>query len=180
RPGAVCAGGRRAEVVAPSHNADRIEKLVQPRLTQIARAFPHLVQHARASGYAFAFDLPSAAHLDAFINQRFWRGAVVFGAGTKTARYRLSDSFLAREIDMLFDTVRRSLSWLDAHDGKKPPAWEDAEVAARPAPAKSELRYRLRPPDQAARPPPRVPAHQEPSHTPAPRPPPPAHPPPGH
>jgi RHH-type proline utilization regulon transcriptional repressor/proline dehydrogenase/delta 1-pyrroline-5-carboxylate dehydrogenase len=138
-----------AEMVSMSHNADRIEKLVHPRLQQIARAFPHLVLHPRASGYAFAFDLPSAAHLDAFINQRFWRGAVVFGAGTKTARYRLSDSFLAREIDMLFDTVRRSLSWLDAHDGKKPPAWEDAEVAARPAPAKVDLRYRLVAHDEA-------------------------------
>src|SRR5262249_7944909 len=46
-------------------------------------------------------------------------------AGTRTARYRLSDSFHVREIDMLFEAIRRSLSWLDAHEGKKPPEWED-------------------------------------------------------
>ncbi|HVV85110.1 MAG TPA: aldehyde dehydrogenase family protein [Kofleriaceae bacterium] len=114
-----------AEMMSTGHAAARIEKLVTPRLDAIARAFPHLVAHPRACGYAFAFDLPTAAHLDAFIGQRFWRGAIVFAAGTRTARYRLSDSFLAREIDGLFDAIRRSLSWLDAHPGQKPPAWED-------------------------------------------------------
>lgn len=139
-----------ADMVSTSHNAERIEKLVQPRLAQLARAYPHLVGHARATGYAFAFDLPTPAHHDAFIGQRFWRGAVVFGAGTRTARYRLSDSFLAREIDQLFETIRRSLSWLDAHEGKKAPAWEDpAPVIARPGPAMPEVRYRLVPHSEA-------------------------------
>ena len=137
-----------ADMVSTSHNAERLEKLVQPRLAQIARAYPHLVQAPRATGYAFAFDLPTPALLDAFLAQRFWRGAVVFGAGTRTARYRLSDSFLAREIDMLFETIRKSLSWLDAHPGKKPPEWEDAEdqPGAPAAPiAPSEVTYRLVP-----------------------------------
>ncbi len=91
---------------------------MQPRLAQLARAYPHLVGNPRGAGYAFAFDLPTPAHLDAFIAQRFWRGAIVFAAGTRTARYRLSDSFLAREIDLLFETIRRSLSWVDAHEGQ--------------------------------------------------------------
>jgi RHH-type transcriptional regulator, proline utilization regulon repressor / proline dehydrogenase / delta 1-pyrroline-5-carboxylate dehydrogenase len=139
-----------ADMVSTSHNAERIEKLVQPRLAQLARAYPHLVGHARATGYAFAFDLPTPAHHDAFIGQRFWRGAVVFGAGTRTARYRLSDSFLAREIDQLFETIRRSLSWLDANEGKKAPEWEDAApVAVKPAPAMPEVRYRLVPHSEA-------------------------------
>jgi acyl-CoA reductase-like NAD-dependent aldehyde dehydrogenase/4-aminobutyrate aminotransferase-like enzyme len=141
-----------ADMVSTSHNAERIEKLVRPRLAQIARAYPHLVQHPRATGYAFAFDLPTPAHHDAFIGQRFWRGAIVFGAGTRTARYRLSDSFLAREIDLLFETIRRSLSWLDAHEGKKAPEWEDG--APLPAPAKPdkaapEVRYRQVPHSEA-------------------------------
>ncbi len=118
-------GRLHAEMMSTSHAASRIEKLVKPRLAAIAAAFPHLVASPRACGYAFAFDLPTAAHLDAFLGQRFWRGAIVFGAGTRTARYRLSESFLAREIDLLFDAVRRSLSWIDAHPGAKPPAWED-------------------------------------------------------
>ena len=141
-----------ADMVSTSHNAERIEKLVQPRLAQIARSYPHLVQHPRQAGYAFAFDLPTPAAHDAFIGQRFWRGAIVFGAGTRTARYRLSDSFHAREIDQLFETIRRSLSWLDAHDGKKPPEWEDAAPAV-PAPgaaaAAPDVRYRLVPHSEA-------------------------------
>ncbi|MDX2086889.1 MAG: aldehyde dehydrogenase family protein [Kofleriaceae bacterium] len=142
-----------ADMVSTSHNAERLEKLVMPRLAQIARAYPHLVGNPRGTGYAFAFDLPTPAHLDAFIGQRFWRGAVVFGAGTRTARYRLSDSFLAREIDQLFETIRRSLSWLDAHEGKKPPEWED-QPAPPAAPSTSptntqELTYRLVPHDEA-------------------------------
>jgi acyl-CoA reductase-like NAD-dependent aldehyde dehydrogenase/4-aminobutyrate aminotransferase-like enzyme/GNAT superfamily N-acetyltransferase len=128
-------GRLHAEMMSTSHAAARIEKLVAPRLDAIARAFPHLVSFPRACGYAFAFDLPSAAHLDAFIGQRFWRGAIVFAAGTRTARYRLSDSFLAREIDALFDAVRRSLSWLDAHPGQKPPEWEDIVEPAPVLPA---------------------------------------------
>ena len=131
-----------ADMVSTSHNAERLEKLVAPRLAQLARAYPHLVQHPRAAGYAFAFDLPTPALLDAFIGQRFWRGAVVFAAGTRTARYRLSDTFHAREIDMLFETIRKSLSWLDAHDGEKPPEWEDQPAPPPHKPPQVELRYR--------------------------------------
>ncbi|MEO8706569.1 MAG: aldehyde dehydrogenase family protein, partial [Kofleriaceae bacterium] len=138
-----------ADMVSTSHNAERLEKLVQPRLAQIARAYPHLVQFPRAAGYAFAFDLPTPALLDAYLAQRFWRGAIVFGAGTKTARYRLSDSFLAREIDLLFEAIRRSLSWLDAHPGKKPPEWEDEPAVPAHTPPPSEIRYRLVPHDEA-------------------------------
>jgi RHH-type transcriptional regulator, proline utilization regulon repressor / proline dehydrogenase / delta 1-pyrroline-5-carboxylate dehydrogenase len=134
-----------ADMVSMSHNAERIEKLVAPRLAQLARAYPHLVQHPRAAGYAFAFELPTPQLLEAFINQRFWRGAVVFAAGTRTARYRLSDSFLAREIDLLFETIRRSLSWLDAHPERKPPAWEDQPQPPAMKQPPSEVRYRVVP-----------------------------------
>jgi RHH-type transcriptional regulator, proline utilization regulon repressor / proline dehydrogenase / delta 1-pyrroline-5-carboxylate dehydrogenase len=139
-----------ADMVSTSHNAERLEKLVLPRLAQIARAYPHLVQFPRAAGYAFAFDLPTPAQLNEFINQRFWRGAIVFAAGTKTARYRLSDSFHAREVDLLFESVRRSLSWLDAHDGKKAPEWEDPAVPPpKPPVPPAELAYRLVPHQEA-------------------------------
>ncbi|MBA2541100.1 MAG: aldehyde dehydrogenase family protein [Deltaproteobacteria bacterium] len=138
-----------ADMVSTSHNAERLEKLVRPRLEQIAKAYPHLVGSPRASGYAFAFDLPTPAVLDAFLAQRFWRGAIVFGAGTRTARYRLGDSFLAREIDLLFEAIRRSLSWIDAHPGKKPPEWEDGVVAeVHPGPP-TGVTYRLVPHHEA-------------------------------
>ncbi len=139
-----------ADMMSTSHAAERIERLVHPRLEQIARAYPHLVQHPRATGYAFAFDLPTAADLEAFINQRFWRGAVVFAAGSRTARYRLSDSFLAREIDLLFDCIRRSLSWLDANPGRKPPEWDDVVVASSKVPQLApEVSFRQVPPAEA-------------------------------
>ncbi|HEY0253807.1 MAG TPA: aminotransferase class III-fold pyridoxal phosphate-dependent enzyme, partial [Kofleriaceae bacterium] len=131
-----------ADMVSTSHNAERLEKLVWPRLQQLAKSYPHLVQHPRATGYAFAFELPTPALLDAYLAQRFWRGAIVFAAGTKTARYRLSDSFHVREIDQLFETIRRSLSWLDAHEGKKPPEWEDMPVVPPVLKDQSALRYR--------------------------------------
>ena len=141
-----------ADMVSTSHNAERLEKLVQPRLAQLARAYPHLVGAPRASGYAFAFDLPTSAQLEALIGQRFWRGAIVFAAGTRTARWRLSDTFLAREIDMLFEVIRKSLSWVDAHEGKKPPEWEDQPAPPAPAAAPSNappVTYRLVPHGEA-------------------------------
>lgn len=144
-------GRLHAEMMSTSHVATRLEKLVKPRLDAIARAFPHLVGAPRACGYAFAFDLPTPAHLDAFIGQRFWRGAIVFAAGTRTARYRLADTFTTREVDFLFDAIRRSLSWLDAHPGQKPPAWEDILEPAEPkAPAlPADVTFRLVPAAEA-------------------------------
>jgi 4-aminobutyrate aminotransferase-like enzyme/GNAT superfamily N-acetyltransferase len=136
-----------AEMMSTQHAAQRIEKLVRPRLAALAAAFPHLVGSPRACGYAFAFDLPTAAQLDAFLGQRFWRGAIVFGAGTRTARYRLSESFHIREIDLLFDAIRRSLSWLDAHPSGKPPAWEDVGGPATPEPTPpADVTFRRVPP----------------------------------
>jgi hypothetical protein len=107
----------------------------------------------RAAGLRLRVRVRSAdaGHLDAFIGQRFWRGAIVFAAGTKTARYRLADTFGAREIELLFDAIRRSLSWIDAHPGKKPPEWEDiAEPAEPTAPVlPADVAFRLVPTAEA-------------------------------
>lgn len=124
-PASLIRGRLHAETISASRGAQRIENLVKPRLATLVQAFPHLVGAPRGRGYAFAFDLPTTAHLMAYLGQRFWRGAVVFGAGKRTARYRLSDAFLARDVELLFVTIRRSLSWLDAHPNAKPPTWED-------------------------------------------------------
>ncbi len=118
-------GRMHADMVSTEHSADRIEKLVMTRLRQLAQGFPHLVTEPRAKGFAFAFDLPTPAHLNAYLGQRFWRGAISYGCGERTVRYRLSESYLARETDLLFQAIRRSLAWLDAHPGAQPPVWED-------------------------------------------------------
>ncbi|MBK9070228.1 MAG: aldehyde dehydrogenase family protein [Myxococcales bacterium] len=136
-------GRLHAEMMSTGHAAARIEALVRPKLADIAAAFPHLVQYPRATGYALAFDVPTPALLEAFLAQRFWRGAIAFAAGTKTVRYRLSETFYAREIDLLFDAIRRSLAWLDAHPGKKAPEWDDFPAPATAAADNDvELRYR--------------------------------------
>jgi len=126
-----------AEMMSTEHSADRIETLVRKRLAQLAHGFPHLVLDPRAKGFAFSFDLPSAAHLSAYLGQRFWRGLICFGAGERTVRYRLSESYLSREMDIVFDRIRRSLAWLDAHPGSQPSAWEDP--APEPARARKEM-----------------------------------------
>ncbi|WP_428263693.1 aldehyde dehydrogenase family protein [Haliangium sp.] len=147
QPGSLVRGRLHAEMMSTAHRAGRIEELVRPRLHAVAEAYPHLVSAPRARGYAFAFDLPTPAHMAAYLGQRFWRGAIVYGAGTRTVRYRLSEAYLVREIDMLFETVRRSLSWLDAHPHAPSPAWEDRSAA--PGPARAPLGLRVREVDSA-------------------------------
>lgn len=142
QPASLVRGRMHAEIVATRHAADRIEKLVRKRLPIVAQGFPHLVGDPRAQGFAFAFDLPSTEHLMAYLGQRFWRGAVVFGAGSRTVRYRLNESYLGRDVELLFETVRRSLAWLDAHPGAKPPAWEDRVPVVRDKRSRPELRIR--------------------------------------
>ncbi len=148
-PASLVRGRMHAEMMSTAHAAERIERAVRRRLEALAQAFPHLVMAPRVRGYAFAFDLPTADHLSAYLGQRFWRGAIVFGAGSRTVRYRLSETFLAREMELLFDTIRRSLAWLEAHPHAKPPAWED--VAQSPQPLRDRPTHRVRrvPADEA-------------------------------
>jgi RHH-type proline utilization regulon transcriptional repressor/proline dehydrogenase/delta 1-pyrroline-5-carboxylate dehydrogenase len=142
QPASLVRGRLHAEMMASSRGAARIEAQVIPRMRALAQAYPHLVEAPRCRGYALAFDLPSAAHMNAYLEQRFWRGAIVYGAGSRTVRYRLSDAFLDGEIDLLFETMRRSLSWLDAHPHAAAPAWQDAAPPPRPARQPLELRVR--------------------------------------
>ncbi len=109
--------------------AARVEALLSERLLELTRRWSHLISHPRVSGFALAFELPSPALLEAYLMQRFWRGAVVFAAGERTVRYRLSAAFSARDVERLFTTIHQSLAWLEAHPGKRPPAWEDLEQA---------------------------------------------------
>lgn len=114
-----------AELMANDAHAARVQAWVQPRLFELVHRYPELVHNPRLCGYALAFDLPSPQLLNAYLGQRFWRGAIVFGAGSRTVRYRLSRAFSESDVDILFETVRRSLSWLDANPGCNPPEWQD-------------------------------------------------------
>ena len=137
--------------VIDADDAKRVERASHERLQKLAARFPDLVAHPRACGYALAFDLPSAAHLAAYLKQRFWRGVVVFGAGDRTVRYRLSRAFDEAAIDHVFDAVRASLKWLEAHPGEEPPAWQDTPPSPRAAvraTREANLRYRAASPEE--------------------------------
>jgi len=127
-------------VEATADRARRLEAQVRRQLDGLVRAFPDLIAFPRARGYALAFDLPSPAHLGAYLAQRFWRGAVVFGAGSQTVRYRLSAAWTEAHVERLFVAIRRSLAWLEASPGVPAPAWMDVPGfaegrAARAAPS---------------------------------------------
>lgn len=123
-------------------DALRVETETRTRLQALAQAFPDLVRAPRARGYAFAFDMPGPAELEALLAQRFWRGAIVFAAGDRTARYRLSRAFGTEEIALLFDAIRRSLAWILANPGRKAPAWQDLPRRSEPATEAVEFRVR--------------------------------------
>lgn len=138
-------------LVAGSDAGARVESWVRARLPELERRWGHRVSGVRASGFAVAFELASPAELDAYLGQRFWRGAIAFGAGDRTVRYRLNASFEERDVERVFRAIHESLAWLEAHPGQSPPAWEDvAERAQRgplPAGAEHEVRVRRLGPD---------------------------------
>ncbi|MGF1466907.1 MAG: aldehyde dehydrogenase family protein [Sandaracinaceae bacterium] len=131
-PASAVRGRLHAELLGSGEAACRVEGFVRPRLAALERRFGHRIRAPRARGFALAFDLDTPEELSAYLAQRFWRGAVVFAAGSRTVRYRLNAAFDEAAVEALFRSIHRSLAWLDAHPGKTPPAWEDP--APRPAP----------------------------------------------
>ena len=112
-------GRLHAELAATPENAEIVEALVRPRLDRLAERWPGMVTRPRCRGFAVAFDLPSPAHLAHYIAQRFYRGAIVFAAGDRTARYRLNATWAEADVDALFVAIHESLAWLDAHPGRR-------------------------------------------------------------
>lgn len=141
----VVRGALFAALMETDPDAKAMEFLVRQRLAALAGRFPDLVQHPRNKGYALAFDLPSPEHLTAYLGQRFWRGVVVFGAGQRTVRYRLSKAFLEHELTVLFQSVEASLAWLLAHPGlNKAPTWVNLPGDKKPKTGwPQELRLRV-------------------------------------
>ncbi|NOY94440.1 MAG: aminotransferase class III-fold pyridoxal phosphate-dependent enzyme [Deltaproteobacteria bacterium] len=130
-PASLIRGRLHAEWMSEDQDAGRVEAHMRPRLRELAAKYPKLVGAPRATGYAVAFELPSTDLLMAYLGQRFWRGVIVFGAGSRTVRYRLNKSFDARAMDRLLSSVDASLGWLAAHADDptaRPPAWEDEDA----------------------------------------------------
>ena len=122
-------GRLHARLCADTDDGARVQAKVRPLLTDLQRRFPELIGEPRALGFAFAFDLADASDLPRWIGQRFWRGAVVFAAGQRTVRYRLSRAFSDADIDRLFEAMRESAAWLVAHPGEQPPVWHEPPIS---------------------------------------------------
>ena len=125
-----------ARLAAEDGYAAQVEGWTRDHLATLAGRYPDLVHAPRATGYACAFDLPTPAHLGAFLAQRWWRGAIVFGAGDRTVRYRFGVRWSKPEIDRLFEAVHRSLKWMEAHPDEQPPSWVDPHPSPKEAVAR--------------------------------------------
>jgi 4-aminobutyrate aminotransferase-like enzyme/GNAT superfamily N-acetyltransferase len=94
----------------------RLDELLRPRLAELTDRFEE-IENPRVAGTTFAFDLPDTAARDAFVAQRFQRGFMVYGAGTRTIRFRLSAGWGERHLDDLFARIAIALEWLDDAEG---------------------------------------------------------------
>lgn len=119
---------------------DAIEAMgdkVRARLRAVAAKHPQTVSNARNDGLMFSFDLPTTEAVNAFLEQRFHRGCMVYNAGTHTIRYRLQTITTDRDLDAIFECIDRSLAHLEGqphgYPDKSDHNWKE------PIPARSVL-----------------------------------------
>ncbi len=119
----------------PGHEAH-----TRRRLEALAGRWEGVVGNPRVFGDAFAFDMPSKAAANHLINQRFYRGYMVYIAGERTLRYRMNRSMSLADIDVVFEVIEGSLEALVAQaGGREPEKLEGVEAPAwDPPPARPE------------------------------------------
>jgi len=105
----------------------------------------------RAEGFVFGFELPTAGHRENLAAQLPLRGAHVGRAPDghpHSVVGRLGLAWSVAEVDRLFDALRGSLKWLEAHvdaRGEGPvPTATDLPSATRPAKAPPDVETRVR------------------------------------
>jgi len=84
------------------------------RLTALATKFPKSVLSPRMLGWSFGFDLPSPEALNHLVNQRLWRGYMIYGAGDRGLRFRFHPEVLPVHVEALFQRLESSVSDLEA------------------------------------------------------------------
>jgi len=114
--------------IETAHEQAAVEPLLQERVKALATAFPELGS-PRVAGTTFAFDLAGAEQQKAFIGQRFQRGFMTYGAGTKTVRFRLGAGWKRRHLDDLFERIQETLTRLE---DPKATEWAPEKVTAHP------------------------------------------------
>ncbi len=103
-------GAIHADIVAGDGQVEEHVQRVCEQLEALESDMPAgLCTGGRVRGYAFAVDLPTAEIADKLVAQRFYRGAMVYKAGSHTLRYRLSRAFDAERTRGVFAVIRKSL-----------------------------------------------------------------------
>lgn len=130
---AVLAGQRHAK------DARRVQAECLSRLEALAGRFPDLLIDPRAVAYSVAFELPTSAERDAFVEHALRHGALVDTTSERTVRFRMGRMFATRHIDLVFDATRVALERLEAGPHAPP-------IPAEPARAKpaSPIKTRVR------------------------------------
>ncbi len=111
---------------------------IRRRLFSLAHQRP-MIESPRAQGLAFAFDLPTAAHANNFVNQRFYHGFMVYIAGERTIRFRVQQATQQSDLDAIFESIANSLSFLDSHGPEVLPSefehsWDEDQAPMHPVP----------------------------------------------
>jgi hypothetical protein len=131
--------------------ATQAQSWLVTRLEALVGRFPDLVLAPRAEGFVFGFELPTAGHRENLAAQLPLRGAHVGRAPDghpHSVVGRLGLAWSVAEVDRLFDALRGSLKWLEAHvdvRGEGPlPTATDLPTATRPAKAPPDVETRVR------------------------------------
>jgi len=151
-------GALHAEIVAGDDQLEAHVERVRGHLAALSAEMPEgLCTGGRVRGYAFAVDLPTAEIADKLVAQRFYRGAMVYKAGSHTLRYRLSRAFDAERTSAVFDVIRASLQTvIDLAGGIQGGGADlfermsNAEMPAWDGRAEDDAPPRLRPPAEVA------------------------------
>lgn len=108
-----------AEVLA-SADATAFETRELALLAELQRAHPETVHNPRATGYAFGFDLRGPEDVPRIIQQRFWRGLLLYQAGDRTLRFRSNPLWGMEGLEALFARLDLALTSMERDE---PTTW---------------------------------------------------------
>lgn len=121
-------GTLNTELLAQADPASMIER-VAARLAELAARHPTTVLSPRQTHYAFGFDLPDSKALAYVVDQRLWRGYMLYGAGDRALRFRLNPEMSPEHIEGLFARLDESLTDLERGT---PAGWREGATHALP------------------------------------------------
>jgi acyl-CoA reductase-like NAD-dependent aldehyde dehydrogenase/4-aminobutyrate aminotransferase-like enzyme len=96
-----------------------VEAKAMKELVRLQEYFPELIENPRASGFAFAFDMPTKALANELVDQRFHRGFMAYIAGERTLRFRLNTVSNDDVINRLFEKLFLALVDMRDHTTTK-------------------------------------------------------------